>query len=181
MAHIEELSTTSNFENNDEFHQTVEDLVADIYPFSEDLYEVSYFLEKNWLEISEHDKHDVLHIFRDQNQYIYSVDGRIIEGSWSMVEDTNVMILERPDIQGGEEKILYELAFLNSDFFILKRHGKRIALERQFLVMGREHLVRNKPWQEALDLIETQHETNKVVIGIAVIIAILLALYFVFS
>ncbi len=134
MAHIEDLSTNP-IVPDDRFHEELTSLVSQIHPFSEDLYEKEYFLEQKWLQISDRDHHTRLHIFREGGDYLESIDGNILIGSWSILENSNTIILEKPRAGHNSDKNLYELAFLNEDFFILKKHGNRNGYEHQFILL----------------------------------------------
>lgn len=180
MAHIEDLSTDP-IVPDDRFHEELTSLVGDIHPFSEDLYEKEYFLEKKWLQVSDRDFQTRLHIFRENGDYLESIDGNVFMGSWSILEDSNTIIFEKFGIGPNSEKRLYELAFLNEDFFILKKHGNRTGYENQFLLLGREAMVRNLGWEEVVDLIYTRYKNNKKLVRAIVLLIALIALYLVFS
>ena len=180
MAHIEDLSTDASLPD-DSFHQELSSLVGDIYPFSEDLYEKEYFLEKKWLQVSDRDHQTRLHIFRETGEYLESIDGNVLMGSWSILENSNTIIFEKPGLGQHPEKRLYELAFLNEDFFILKKHGNRTGYENQFLLLGREAMVKGLAWEEVVDLIYTRFKNNKKLVRAIVLLIALIALYFVFS
>jgi len=180
LAHIEDLSTDT-FQPEDNFHSELLSLVGDIHPFSEDLYEKEYFQEKKWLQVSDRDPHTRLHIFRVNGEYLESIDGNVFVGKWSILENSNTIIFEKPGVGQMTEKRLYELAFLNEDFFILKKHGNRIGLEDQFLLLGREALVKNLDWQAVIDLIDTRYKNNKKLVRAIVLMIALVALYLIFS
>ena len=180
MALIEDLSTDPSLPD-DSFHRELTSLVSDIYPFSEDLYEKEYFLEKKWLQVSDHDYQKRLHIFRENGQYLESIDGNVLMGTWSILENSNTIIFEKPGLGQQSEKRLYELAFLNEDFFILKKHGNRTGFENQYLLLGREAIVSGLTWEEVVELIYTRYKNNKKLVRAIVLLIALIALYLVFS
>jgi len=180
LAHIEELSTDPILPD-DSFHEELLALVGDIHPFSEDLYEKEYFLEKKWLQVSDGDHHTRLHIFRENGDYLESVDGNVFMGTWSILENSNTIIFEKPGLGANQEKRLFELAFLNEDFFILKKHGNRIGHEAQFLLLGREALVHDLDWSDVVDLIYTRYKNNKKLLRAIILMIALIVLYLIFS
>jgi len=180
LAHIEDLSTDPIIPD-DRFHEELTSLVSDIHPYSEDLFEKEYFLEKKWLQISDRDHQTRLHIFRGNGDYLESVDGNVFMGNWSILENSNTIIFEKPGMGQRSEKRLYELAFLNEDFFILKKHGNRSGFENQFLLLGREAIVRNLNWEEVVDLIYTRYKNNKKLVRAIVLMIALIVLYFIYS
>lgn len=136
-----------HFDNLDE---GVWRILPKVKPYSEDLYEMEYFLAKRWLEIrdDEHFHESVLHIFNEGGEYLVSIDGNIQKGAWRLLEQSNTFITE---LLGKSE--LYDLAFLNDDFFILAKHGNQERKgQRSFFVMGREGYVDGLTWIEVLDL-----------------------------
>ena len=179
MAHVEDLTTTS-FDHDDRFHEALSELILIIQPYSEDLYEEENYLEKRWLQIEQDPVASRLHIFREDENYIESIDGNILSGKWSIMEDSNTLILSKPSRAGTEEKTLYDLAFLNEDFFILKKHGKRKNMEMQYLLLGREGIVDGKSWEEVIDLIYERYRNNKRLITGTIIAAAFVLLYIVF-
>jgi len=180
LAHIEDLSTDPILPD-DRFHEELTALVGQIHPFSEDLYEKEYFLEKKWQQVSDRDPSTRLHIFREGGEYLESIDGNVLMGNWSILVNSNTMIFEKAGLGGSSEKRLYELAFLNEDFFILKKHGNRKGFENQFLVLGREPIVNGLHWEETLDLIGTRYKNNQKLIRTIVLAIALIILYFIFS
>ena len=99
-------------------------ILPEMKAHSEDLRERDTYIDTRWLEISDKDDfHEkILHIFRDENEYLYSLDGNITTGVWNVLPKNTLII----DQMEGEEKLkseLYDLAFLNKDFFVLKKHG----------------------------------------------------------
>lgn len=127
-------------------------MLPKVRPWSEELSDPEFFLNTRWLEITDREdfQHAILHIFLPEGAYLLSVDGDIREGTWRVLEGSNTFILEGED--GRKE--LFDLAFLNQDFFILKKHGYHSHQERPgYFVLGHESKVNSLSWREALDLL----------------------------
>ena len=139
-------------EDLDDMDQHLEWILPKVVPWSEDLRETQFFLNSRWLEISDNEEvqESLLHIFLPEQKYLVSVDGDISEGKWTILDGSNTLILERND----RMKELYNLAFLNNDFFILKKHGdqKRKNLPN-YLVLGRETVVASLTWREVMEML----------------------------
>ncbi|MBT8220787.1 MAG: hypothetical protein KJP00_13240 [Bacteroidia bacterium] len=160
----------------DDLYEELGRILAEIRPWSEDLYESEYYFEKRWLEVRNSNEAIILHIFRSDGEYLESTNGNILTGKWSILENSNTMILECPTISGKAEKTLYDLSFLNKDFFILKKHGTH----KSFLVLGRDQLVSGMNLEEVIDLISAQYSNNKSWIKVLFVIVLVVALFFLF-
>lgn len=154
-------------------------ILPDIYTLGEDLREEGFYLDESWLEFNddEEDRHITLHFFRAGNEYMQSEDGDINRGSWELMERKNYLIL---DTGAGTE--LYQLAFLNSDFFILRKHGNPSGFQTsKYLAMGRENAMRNREtgglltWREYAEALSQVNEQKNYVIPIMIVIVVLLA------
>ncbi len=153
-------------------------ILSKIRPVSEDLRESEFWFNKRWIEIRDdlgfHEA--VLHIFRPDGEYMISVDGNISKGAWRDIESPNTIILEH-----GARNELYDLAFLNDDFLILKKHGdqKRKGHSKYF-VLGRESTMRNLEWRDAMEYLFNVYRGNSrwtSFLGIAIfLLAIILIL-----
>ena len=154
-----------------------------IKPWGEDLNEVEFYMQKPWMEIRDNeDFHEaVLHFYNDEGEYLVSVDGNIYQGSWSIVEMNNKLILERP-YGGTMQRELFDLAFMNADFFVLKKHGdqKKMGFNKYFL-LGRESLVKNLEWRDVMELMFNRYRNNSQIVTFVVIFVIIVAVVLVFS
>jgi len=152
---------------------TLDDCIGSVLPkvrpFSEDLREEEYWLGKRWLEVT--DSHDpsgaILHIFLEEGEYLHSLEGNITKGMWRTLDGTNTLILELPGMMGDE---LYDLVFLDSTFFILKKHGDHYP---RFRVFGVERAVRNLEWRECMDLLFNRYRNNPYFIWVLAIIMVI--------
>ncbi len=102
--------------------QHLDYIVPKINEYGEDIRETEYWTNKRWKEVRESEQfHEaVLHIFTKEGEYMLSVDGNIVNGSWRQLGDYNTLIL---DMAGRKE--LFDLRFMNSDFMILTKHGNQ--------------------------------------------------------
>ncbi|MEL6864625.1 MAG: hypothetical protein AAFP19_09405 [Bacteroidota bacterium] len=159
-------------------------IIPKVRPWGEDLYETANYVDTRWLEIRDDDDfhESVLHIFRAEEEYLHSIDGNISRGQWRILSRSNTLILEQL-IDGNVAKSeLFDLAFMNRDFFILKKHGDQIRKgQKKYFVMGRESLVRGLEWRDTMELLFNRYRNNSQFIVLVVIVVILLALMIVFS
>ncbi|MCB0520534.1 MAG: hypothetical protein KDD27_16465 [Saprospiraceae bacterium] len=158
---------------------SIDAILPKIRPLSEDLREQQFYSMpggKPWLEIRDDPSflESVLHFFNVGGEYLLSVDGNVTRGRWRLLDGTNKIIIEQGgggksggkggsdshwDKQdGGGDKQpskseLYELAFLNKHFFILKKHGdQKRKGNRKYLVLGFEPAVKGLKWKDIVEL-----------------------------
>ena len=160
-----------------------QEVIPQIRHLSEDLREEKFYVVeggKPWLEISDNPnaQETVLHFFNNNGEYLKSVDGNVSRGRWRLLDQTNKMILE----QGGGGKgdpnknELYELAFLNPKFFILKKHGGN-PKSPKFLFLGYEGTVKGLKWLDCVELLYNEYRNewstfNTIVLAAVVIIVL---------
>lgn len=161
------------------------DILPNIRHLGEDLREKKFYVVdggKPWLQITDDVRAQemVLHFFNDGGEYLRSVDGNVSRGRWRLLDQTNKMILEQGGGKGDPSKSeLYELAFLNNYFFILKKHGSdNYGRPAKYLVMGYEGTVRGLSWLDCMELLYNEHRNewssfNSIVV-IAVVILVIL-------
>lgn len=155
-----------------------------VRPWGEDLYEQEYYLDTRWLEVRDDDSfhESVLHIFQDEGEYLHSIDGNISRGVWRILEKSNTLILDQTAGGKAVRSELFDLAFMNSDFFILRKHGdqQRKGFKKYF-VMVRESVGRNLEWRDMIELLFNQYRSNKQWITLVVVIVIIVAIVIFFS
>lgn len=161
-------------ESLDEYLDTV---IPTVRPWGEDLYEEENYTDIPWLELRDDDSfHEtVLHFFNDSGEYLVSTNGNVDGGSWRFLEKSNKLLLE----MGGQAE-LYELAFLNRNFFILAKHGdqRRLGAPKYF-VMINERYGRNLEWREAMELLYNTYRSNNnayVILGLVILLIIAIAI-----
>ena len=95
-------------------------ILPKVIPYGEDLREEKYWLGKRWKEVRDDEGfHEaILHIFNPGNEYLLSLDGNVIRGTWKQLNDYNTLILE----VGGRSE-LFDLRFMNGEFIVMTKHG----------------------------------------------------------
>lgn len=153
----------------DTMDQYLDYILPQIKNYSEDLYEDKFILEKRWLEIRDdenfHEK--VLHIFKPEQQpeeikspqedtgsaYLRVIDGNVTKGKWSRLKDSNGLFIKH--LVNYE---LYDLAFLNNEFLILKKNGGNSP--RKYFVLIKEDVGKNLEWRECMELLFDVYRYN---------------------
>jgi hypothetical protein len=109
-------------------------ILPKVNPYGEDLREGKFWIGKRWKEIRQEEGfHEaILHIFYNEGEYMLSIDGNLMKGSWKQLGEYNSLVIE---IGGRSE--LFDLRFLNGDFIVLTKHGDqaRKGQRRYFLMM----------------------------------------------
>jgi|GEM_PF-343877 len=111
-------------------------ILPKIIPFGEDLRETIYWHDKRWKEVrGEEGFHEaILHIFSPNAEYLLSLDGNLMKGSWRQLGAENGLIMEI----GGKSE-LFDVRFLNRDFMVLTKHGDQTRKGlRRYYVLVRE-------------------------------------------
>lgn len=119
----------------------LEFILPKVIPYGEDLVEQEgrYWLSKRWREVREEEGfHEVLlHIFNPGGEYLISIDGNLMKGTWRNLGGDNSLIIE---ISGRSE--LFDLRFLNNDFMVLTKHGDQARKgQRRFFLLAYEPLT----------------------------------------
>lgn len=169
-------------ESLDEYLDT---LIPIVRPWGEDLQESVFYEDTPWLELRDDDSfHEtVLHFFNEGGEYLISVNGNVTGGSWRFLEKSNKMLLVMGEEGMGGQAELYELAFLNRNFFILAKHGnqRRLGMPKYFVLIN-ERIGRNLEWREAMELLyNTYRSNNNVYVILALIILFIVALAVILS
>ena len=145
--------------------------------YSEDLSNREMYVGRRWIEVRDnvHFQESLLHIFEDGGTYIRILDGDISSGSWSLGLGGFVY-------KYGGSNELYELVFLNEDFFILRKHGKKTGKKDPgYLVFVREGLAQNREWTHLLEHMYELYKGNSNYVTILFILAFLIAVVLFFS
>ncbi len=163
-------------ESMDEY---LDKIIPVIRQWSEDLREENFYVGNHWIEIRDDESfHElVLHIFNAENEYLKSVDGALTVRTWR--HQANKLFIGMDEDQ--EEGEVYELAFMDPEFFILKKHSNPKSLERRYFVLVKESIARKLEWREALELLFNKYKNNNsfywtMAVIVLLIIAIFLAL-----
>jgi len=163
-------------------------ILEQIYDWSEDIedfVEDEHF-KTRWLQVLESDNDDtILHLFfKEQQEYLYSLDGDILfRGEWKTLKENNSLIIDRLVNNQVTKSELFDLAFLSEDFLILKKHGdQRKKGKAKYLFLGREELVEDLEHDEILTLLRNEGGSNFpwntiLVIGFVLILLIIALKY----
>jgi len=147
------------FDNMDAY---LDFILPQIKPYSEELSNQKLFVNKRWKEFrDDEDFHEaVLYIFQndDDGSLLLSIDGNIGTGGWEVIEKSSLILESGGKKQKAE---LYDLAFLNKDFFILKKHGnqKRIN-KKKYLVLAAEKGNAKLDWLDLMDKMYDLYRNN---------------------
>ncbi len=177
----------TNIPEFDTMDEYIEFILRLVRPYSEDLDEREFFLEKRWTEISDRDDdiNAVLHIFKPDFSpeglgrsgdltYMRVVNGNVSMGVWSSIKNSNSMLID----EGGRFE-LFDMAFMNGDFIVLKKHRNQHTpvLDSKYLFLARERLVKSgdtvMPWLDIMELWFNVYRLNAFYIGTVVIIILI--------
>ncbi len=159
-------------------------IVPYVSDWGQDLIETEYYTEdggKPWLEFRDQPDFQevVIHFFNPDGEYLRSVNGNVAKGKWRLLERTNKMIIE---MGGGKDKggglnELYELVYLDSNFFILQKHGAA----QKYLVMGYEPVVRGMTWLDYVQALflqyRSKHRTFILIVAMVILLGFLILVY----
>lgn len=127
-------------------------ILPKVRPWSEDLREEKFYLNKSWLEFRDdvNFHKTVVHFFNAGGEYLKSEDGEISCGKWRYLPDSNKFLVMPKDCEGE----LFDLAFLDDDFFILRKHGDHRRLgNRAYFFMIHEPLGKKTNWRESMEIL----------------------------
>jgi len=158
----------------DTMDDSLNEILKLVRPLGEDLREEQFYLNRPWLEFRDDESfHDaILHFFNEEGEYLRSTNGNVSEGEWRYLESSNKLMITL-----GEVSELYDLAFLDPEFFILSKHGNNVKLGRsEYFVMLNERVGRKLEWNDAMaKLFNKYRNNNSWLITITVIILLLIA------
>lgn len=166
---------------------TADELLDDILPrirkWSEDIYEFEEkeYYKTRWIQIETGPERQevVLHLFfLDDYQYLSSLNGDIIfKGKWQALDDSNALLLHKVINNQIAQSELYDLAYLNEDFFILKKHGNQETQGKaKYLFLGNEETVDGLSPEEIFNLLDDAQTNLRTIIAIALMVLIAIAL-----
>ena len=174
---VDDIANTFNreFPSAETMDEYLDKIIPKIKHRSEDLRETNFYVAKHWIEMrDEDDFHEiVLHIFNPENEYMLSIDGDYIAGEWRFLG--NKLIFGFKESEGH----IYELAFMDNQFLILRKHANPKSLERRYFVLVIEPIARKYEWREALELLFNKHQDNGSVYMIVLVALVLIILIFI--
>jgi len=163
----------------DNLDDYLDELIPIVQKIGEDLWEEENYVKKSWLEFRDDEKfHEtVLHYFDEGNDYLKSVDSEVSSGSWRYLEG-NKFLLEIDD-----DTNLYDLAFLDQDFFILKKHGEQKKHGKaKYFLMVHEPLGKGKEWLDLVNLLyDKSLRSNQYYFTLAIIVILIIVLFLLLS
>ena len=163
----------------------IDTMLPKIKRFSDSFKETGLYIDKRWLEVRDDDtfQEQILHIFKPElkpielktredeqgSAYLRSIDGNVTKGIWRFISSNGIIIKHLNTFE------LYDLAFLNSDFLVLKKHGNQAGHGRKYMVLGNEGLIKGLEWREVMELLYDVHRYNVIFMMqfLAVIAAVL--------
>ena len=169
-------------ENLDEYLDMILPVVR---RWGEDINEVANYSVKGgkpWLEVRDEENfHNVVvHFFNEGGEYLKSIDGNVMRGKWRILEGTNKIIIE---LGGGGKPVqteLYELAYLDQTFFILKKHGNQ-QRNRKYFAMGFELSVAGLEWRDYVELLfnnyRRRHQSYRLTVGFVAVVILIILIY----
>ncbi len=145
--------------------------------YGERLSDTKMYLDKRWLEVRDdvNFQENVLHVFKDGGVYMRILDGDIATGNWEL--NVGGFVLK---FAGKHE--LFELVFLNDDYFILRKHGDQSAKgQRKYFFVVREGLARRKEWTDLLEILFQIYKGNSNYIAVVAMFFVVVAVIVFFS
>ena len=121
----------SELPDHDNLDAYIDEIIPQIAPYSEDLYEEEYYTEKLWREVSDKDSNlsVVVHILKKKDSehdlfnaasgadYMVSIDGDITKGNWTRPDGTGSNIIT---LKIANKYELYEKSSSTTIFFSSK-------------------------------------------------------------
>lgn len=151
-----------------------------IRPFSEDLREQQFYTNKAWMEIRDDERfHDViLHFFNDGGKYMIVTNGDIRNGNWKYMSSANKLILS-----AGKGSEMYDLAYMDKNFFILKKHGEHKKFgRREYRLFAFEPVGRKLEWRDMMEMMFNQYRTkDNNYVSLMIIVIVIVAIIIMFS
>lgn len=176
---LEQFNRTMDIALSDK--TTLEGQLDDILPrvkkWGQDLWEEKSYIGKPWQEIRDDDTFQdiILHVFNADGEYIRSIDGNIKTGKWRYLKESNKFIISLKD-----DNELFDLAFLNDQFFILSKHGDQPRKgNRKYFTLLHEKTAKKVEWLEAMEILFDVYRKSSmsyIMLSIAVVLIILIIL-----
>lgn len=145
--------------------------------YSDGLSDADTYVGKRWKEVRDdvNFQENVLHVFQQGGTYLRILEGDISAGTWEL--NLGGLVLK---FAGKHE--LFELAFVNDDFFILKKHGDQSSKgHKKYFFMGRENLARGKEWTDLLDILFALYKENSNYLAVVFLVVVVGAIILFFS
>jgi hypothetical protein len=142
--------------------------------------EASPLYTTNWVKMTDRPGATAveLYVFQGyQRGEIRTVTDGVVGAQAYEVEESGRRIIVGQSIM--RDSYLYELAFLDEDFLILRRHGNAANMDHRYLFFCREAIGTRLTWNEALERLVDKYRNSQfpllaVAIFVAAVIAVLL-------
>ena len=174
-------------------YEYLDHIIPLVQPWGEDIDEMEYYSQeggKPWMEIREDDSfHDtILHFFNEGGEYLKSVNGNIMKGKWRILERSSKIIIETGGVSDRDKLTaseLYELAYLDSSFFILSKHGDHSKNpKRKYLTLGDERFITDLIWKDYVEALFNTYRSRAItfrfLVNAVIIFVIAIILFAVF-
>ncbi len=154
----------------------IDSILPAIQGKSQSLKDEEYFLNRQWIKLSD----DIgstavqLYIFQSGGRIFISNDGKVENGSWNVLDGTQKMIIGAGSMGG----ILYNLTFLDADFFILKQHGSLKGVKSKYLVFANERIAGRMEWDQSLEMLADKYRNTNVGFLVVALVLVLLVIGF---
>ena len=167
----------------------LDQILPAVRQWGEDLSEEKFYVNKSWIEIRDDEEfHEViLHIFYENGEYFKSVNGETSRGQWRYLKGNKFLIGNKiavdDDIEEDAKAELFDLSFLDNQFFILKKHGDQVHLGKpKYFVMVFEPKAKKLEWRDVIELLFNKYRNNNsFYITLAIIILLVIAIVLVLS
>lgn len=158
---------------------------------SEDLREEEFYVNRPWVEVQDNENfHElVFHFFSPQpghedivdREYLKTVDGQVWSGKYRYVG--NKMFIDDDHYDSSR---VYELAFLDDEFFILQllANPRKFTAggDAKYFIMVSERLGRRLEWRELMEhLFRKYQNNNNFYIMLTMIVILIIAIMLVLS
>ncbi|MBC6992886.1 hypothetical protein QWY85_03715 [Neolewinella lacunae] len=98
-----------------------------------------------------------LHTFRPSGEIRIAIDGAIESRSFQVVKARRIIM----GYSLSRDSVLYELAFMDSDFLILRRHGNAANHKQKYVFFCSEPIGTRLTWDEALERLVGKYRDNQ--------------------
>lgn len=164
--------------------QHLDFILPKVVPYGEDLREEKFWLGKRWKEVRDDEgfHESILHIFNAGGEYLLSLDGNVLKGTWKQLGTNNSLILEL-----ANKMELFDVRFLNADFLVLTKHGDQVRKgQRKYFFLVHEPATRGPKgeldWRNLMEKMFNIWRENSIGFGswllLAVVIFVILYLSF---
>lgn len=184
---IDRIADLFNTQQFPEGHTTLDEYLDDVIGIvkgnSDDLREESVYTNKPWVEVRDDENfHElVFHFFSPQpaededKEYLKTVDGEVEQGKWRYVG--NKLFIGDEDY---DKTKVYELAFLDGEFMILKllANPKKLSEDNtsKYFVLAAEKIGRKLEWLDLVKHLFEKYQSNNLTYYLVAIFIVLIAL-----